>query len=42
MHAVKEEKEACMQCRKRKEHACSERYERSMHAEKEEKEACMQ
>jgi hypothetical protein len=31
-----------MQCRKRKEHACSEGRERSMHAVKEEKGTCMQ
>ncbi len=42
MHAVKDEKGACMQCRKKKEHACSEGLERSMHAVKEEKVAYMQ
>ncbi len=42
MHAVKEEKEDCMQYRKRKEHACSEGRERSMYVVQEEKGACMQ
>ncbi len=42
MHAVKEEKGARVQCKKRKEHRCSEGRERSMHAVKEEKGAYMQ
>ncbi len=37
MHEMREEKEACMQCRKRKEHTCSEERYKSLHAEKAEK-----